>query len=43
MKALIVIGGRNDELGKSEGTPFLNDVFLFHLDKKVWVELKYTT
>jgi len=42
LKALIVIGGRNDDLGKSEGTPFLNDVFLFHIDKKTWVELKYT-
>jgi hypothetical protein len=39
--ALLVVGGRNDELLNST-TPFLNDVHLFLLDQKAWIQVKYT-
>ncbi|CDW78242.1 kelch motif family protein [Stylonychia lemnae] len=41
-QALIVIGGRNDELSKNEQSPFLNDIYLFLFDQMAWTELKYT-
>ena len=30
--ALLVVGGRNDEMCKVNATPFLNDIFIFLLD-----------
>lgn len=41
-QALLVVGGRNDEVCKSLSTPFLNDIHLFLLDQKAWVSVKYT-
>ena len=41
-QALLVVGGRNDEVCKSLSTPFLNDIHLFLLDQKAWVGVKYT-
>jgi hypothetical protein len=40
-QCLIVIGGRNDELCKSLNIPFLEDMFLFLLDLKCWIQVKY--
>eukprot|EP00347_Sterkiella_histriomuscorum_P001859 403370405 len=40
--ALILIGGRNDELAKQNQSPFLNDIHLYLLELNSWVELKYT-
>ncbi len=41
-KALLVIGGRNDEVGKKEGSPFLNDLYIYQIENRNWVELKYS-
>lgn len=41
-QALLIVGGRNDEVCKSLSTPFLNDIHLFLLDQKAWVSVKYT-
>ena len=41
-KALLIVGGRNDEECKKLSTPFLNDIHLFLLDQKAWVKVKYT-
>ena len=41
-QALLIVGGRNDEVCKSLNTPFLNDIHLFLLDQKAWVSVKYT-
>lgn len=35
-------GGRNDSLCKQNITPLLNDVYLFMLDQKVWIKVKYS-
>lgn len=40
--ALLVAGGRNDIECKNLGTPYLNDLYLFLLDQKVWINVKYT-
>ena len=40
-QALIVVGGRNDDLCKSLNIPFLNDIHLFLLDQKSWIQVKY--
>lgn len=40
--ALLVAGGRNDELCKQNITPLLNDLHLFLLDQKVWLQVKYS-
>jgi hypothetical protein len=40
---LIVVGGRNDETFKETGSPFLNDMHLFLLDQKYWINVKYNT
>jgi hypothetical protein len=37
-----VTGGRNDSLCKQNITPLLNDVYLFMLDQKVWIKVKYS-
>jgi len=41
--SLIVVGGRNDETFKDTGSPFLNDIHLFLLDQKYWINVKYNT
>lgn len=41
-QALLIVGGRNDEVCKNLNTPFLNDIHLFLLDQKAWVSVKYT-
>jgi len=38
---LIVVGGRNDLLCKNKQIPFLDDMFLFLLDQKSWLQVKY--
>ena len=38
--SILVVGGRNDELCKVNITPLLNDMFLFLLDQKVWIQVK---
>jgi hypothetical protein len=40
--AILIAGGRNDELCKTEITPFLNDIHFFLLDQKVWLKVKYS-
>ena len=40
--AIVVAGGRNDALCKDSITPLLNDIFLFLLDQKVWIKLKFS-
>lgn len=40
--ALIVTGGRNDELCSKNITPCLNDLHLFLLDQKVWLKVKFS-
>lgn len=42
-QSLIVVGGRNDETFKDTGSPFLNDMHLFLLDQKFWINVKYNT
>ena len=41
-QALLIVGGRNDEVCKNLSTPFLDDIHLFLLDQKAWVSVKYT-
>ena len=40
--SLIVVGGRNDEMCRQNGTPFLNDIHLFLLDQKFWLNVKHS-
>ena len=40
--ALVVFGGRNDTLCAENITPMLNDLHLFLLDQKIWLEVKYS-
>lgn len=40
--ALLIAGGRNDELSQQNKTPFLNDLVLFLLDQKVWLVVKHS-
>jgi len=39
---IFICGGRNDDMCKVNATPFLNDVYVFLLDQKVWLNVKYT-
>ena len=41
-QALLIVGGRNDELCKNTNSPFLDDISLFLLDQKTWVKIRYT-
>ena len=41
-KAIIVTGGRNDELNSKKNTRFFNDIYLFLLDQHTWMEVEYT-
>ena len=38
--AILIAGGRNDALCAENTTPFLNDLVLFLLDQKVWLNVK---
>lgn len=40
--AIVIAGGRNDSLCKENVTPLLNDIFLFLLDQKVWIKVKFS-
>ena len=40
-QCLIVVGGRNDQMCKNKNIPFLDDIHLFLLDQKTWVQVKY--
>ncbi len=40
--SILIVGGRNDELCKTNITPLLNDLFLYLLDQKVWIQVKYS-
>lgn len=39
--AIVIAGGRNDAECKSMSIPFLDDMYLFMLDQKAWVKIKY--
>ena len=39
---IFICGGRNDEMCKVNATPFLDDIFVFLLDQKVWLNVKHT-
>ena len=38
--AIVIAGGRNDNLCRENVTPLLNDIYLFLLDQKVWIKVK---
>lgn len=38
----MIAGGRNDAMSSQNMTPFLNDLVLFMLDQKVWLNVKYS-
>ena len=40
--SIIIAGGRNDSLSATNMTPFLDDLTLFMLDQKVWLNVKYS-
>ena len=40
--SILIAGGRNDSLSSQNLTPFLNDLVLFMLDQKVWLNVKYS-
>jgi len=40
--AIMIAGGRNDEVCKNMNTPYLDDIHLFLLDQKAWIPVKYT-
>jgi len=40
--AIVIAGGRNDSMSSTNMTPLLNDVVLFLLDQKVWLNVKYS-
>jgi hypothetical protein len=40
--ALVIFGGRNDTVCAENITPMLNDLHLFLLDQKVWLQVKYS-
>ena len=40
--AILIAGGRNDSLCSTNTTPFLNDLTLFLLDQKVWLNVKHS-
>lgn len=39
--ALVVLGGRNDSDCGNSAIPFLDDMYLFLLDQKAWLQVKY--
>lgn len=40
-QCLIIIGGRNDKMCKNPHNPMLDDMYLFLLDQKAWLRVKY--
>jgi hypothetical protein len=40
-QSILVCGGRNDSMCKTNITPLLNDLYLFMLDQKVWIRVKF--
>ena len=40
--SILIAGGRNDDFASQNKTRFFNDLTLFLLDQKVWLEVKYT-
>lgn len=40
--AILISGGRNDEMCSMNITPFLNDIHMFLLDQKVWIHVQYS-
>ena len=40
--SIVIAGGRNDSMSSTNMTPFLNDIVLFLLDQKVWLNVKYS-
>jgi hypothetical protein len=40
--AIIICGGRNDTSHKVNFTSLLNDIYLFLIDQKVWIKVKYS-
>jgi len=40
--SILIAGGRNDAMSVKNMTPFLNDLVLFMLDQKVWLNVKYS-
>lgn len=40
--SIVIAGGRNDAMSSQNMTPFLNDLVLFMLDQKVWLNVKYS-
>ena len=40
-QSLVIVGGRNDEVCRRLSIPFLNDMHLYLLDQKAWIEVKY--
>ena len=40
--SLAIVGGRNDELSVVSNSPFLNEIYLFLLDQKCWLAVKYS-
>jgi hypothetical protein len=41
-QSILISGGRNDSLCKTNITPLLNDLYLFMLDQKVWIKVKFS-
>ena len=40
-QSLVVVGGRNDMMCGNPHIPFLDDMYLFLLDQKAWIQVKY--
>ena len=40
--AILIAGGRNEEMSSTNTTPLLNDLVLFLLDQKVWLNVKHS-
>ena len=40
-QAIILVGGRNDEVCKNKNIPYLDDIHLFLLEQKAWIQAVY--
>ena len=40
-QSLVIIGGRNDQMCANPHIPMLDDMYLFLLDQKAWLRVKY--
>jgi hypothetical protein len=36
---LVVLGGRNDEICKGESIPYLNDLYVFSIQNRMWTQV----